>query len=149
MKQEDEKLFEAISITPLDRARSAINAGANVNALGQWQQTPLHYAAMADDADIARLLIEKGADVNALDKGQHTPLHWAAIRGHINVARLLIENGADVNARDDQQKTPLDWAIFEAKAPDIIALLEAAAVKSTGHADRVAERRDADEKRQR
>ena len=89
-------------IGPLLRVNTEVAAlliekGANVNARGVNQKTPLHWAAFAGNTEVAALLIEKGADVNARDVNQKTPLDWAVSQGNTEVAALLVEKGADVN----------------------------------------------------
>src|SRR5262249_46659416 len=59
-------------------------------------ETPLHWAASSDDADVARALIEGGADVNGPDGSIGTPLENAVGYGCWNVARVLVERGARV-----------------------------------------------------
>src|ERR1700687_3996538 len=99
--QATQLLFHAAQAGDVSAGQAALDAGADVNAKDQWQQTPLHRAARNGPADLARLLIEKGAaDPNAKDEYQWTPLHRAAENGHADLARLLIEKGAEVNAKD-------------------------------------------------
>jgi ankyrin repeat protein len=63
-----------------------INAGANVNAGGDFGQTPLHYAVFEGDeysTAIVRLLLDAGADPKITDKrSQSTPLKWAQREHH-------------------------------------------------------------------
>jgi uncharacterized protein len=65
-----QKLFEAARTGNVGDAKSALDAGADVNARDDRQQTPLHWAAMKGHTDLARLLIDKGADLNARDDRQ-------------------------------------------------------------------------------
>ncbi|HEY1279602.1 MAG TPA: ankyrin repeat domain-containing protein [Acidimicrobiales bacterium] len=73
-------------------------AGADPNARepGEKSETPLHWAASSDDADVARVLIDGGADVNLSGGSIGTPLDNAIGYGCWNVARLLVERGARV-----------------------------------------------------
>jgi len=77
-----------------------IGAGADPNASteGHRPETPLHYAASSDDADVARALIDGGADVNAPDGSIGTPLSNAVGYGCWQVADLLVARGAKVEA---------------------------------------------------
>ncbi len=84
--------------------RLLIDAGADPNALtagrdspGPGDETPLHYAASSDDADVAEALIEGGADLEVPDGSIGTPLDNAVGYGCWHVARLLVTRGARVD----------------------------------------------------
>ena len=77
--------------------RLLIEAGADPNARNAGGETPLHWAASSDDADVAEALIEGGADVNAPDGSIGTPLANAVGYGCWHVARLLVDRGASVD----------------------------------------------------
>lgn len=74
-------------------------AGADPNARDPepHSETPLHWAASSDDADVARALVDGGADINVPDGSIGTPLDNAVGYGCWNVARLLVERGASVD----------------------------------------------------
>ena len=74
------------------------------------EATPLHQAAVDNNAAEAKRLIDNGADVNAKTNGGQTPLYGAALANAAEVAKVLIDNGADVNAKDKDGYTPLHWA---------------------------------------
>jgi ankyrin repeat protein len=86
--------------------RLLIDAGADPNALttgrgaetsGPGDETPLHYAASSDDADVAEALIDGGADIEKPDGSIGTPLDNAVGYGCWHVARLLATRGARVD----------------------------------------------------
>ena len=86
--------------------RLLADAGADPNALttrrgavttGPGDETPLHYAASSDDADVAEALIDVGADIEAPDGSIGTPLDNAVGYACMNVARLLVARGARVD----------------------------------------------------
>jgi uncharacterized protein len=79
-------------------AHVLLAAGADPNAREpvERSETPLHWAASSDDADVARVLIDGGADVNLPGGSIGTPLDNAIGYGCWNVARLLVESGARV-----------------------------------------------------
>lgn len=96
----DTPLHEAIRHGQEEIASLLIDAGADVNATGEFGKTPLHYAAEAEGpASLAELLIENGADVEKPNKGGETPLYMAAGHNH-EVANLLLQHGAyfDLNS---------------------------------------------------
>ena len=79
-----------------------IDAGADPNAAieGSWHaETPLHWAASSDDADVARALIDGGANIEAAGASiaGGSPLDDAVGYGCWQVARLLVERGARVD----------------------------------------------------
>lgn len=85
-----------------DVVRLLIGAGADPNAAvaGSWHsETPLHWAASSDDAEVAVALIDGGADIEAKGAsiGGGTPLDDAVAYGCWHVARLLVERGARVD----------------------------------------------------
>jgi uncharacterized protein len=87
-------------------ARLLIHAGADPNALttgrgaetsGPGDETPLHYAASSDDADVAEALIDGGADIETPDGSIGTPLDNAVGYSCWHVARLLAARGARID----------------------------------------------------
>jgi uncharacterized protein len=78
--------------------RLLIDAGADPNAApgGDRPETPLHWAASTDDADVADALISRGADLETPGGSIGTPLDNAIGYGCWNVARLLVQRGAQV-----------------------------------------------------
>ena len=60
---------------------------------GSQGETPLHAAALVDNAEIAELLLKAGADTVALDVKGDSPLAWAYYSGSEKVADLLIAAG--------------------------------------------------------
>ena len=89
------RLFKAIETNNLADARATLDEGADVNAgrdtlnPRQTRDTPLHYAAYDNNAQLTKLLIERGADINAENSTHTTPLSLAKHRGHTEIAELL------------------------------------------------------------
>lgn len=54
-----------------------LQSGANLNARGLDNDTPLHDAAVNGHVKIAKLLVERGADINAKNSKGKTPLDVA------------------------------------------------------------------------
>jgi ankyrin repeat protein len=79
--------------------RLLLDAGADPNAgmSGGRGETPLHWAASSDDADVADALISGGADIEMPGGSIGTPLDNAVGYGCWNVARLLVRRGARVD----------------------------------------------------
>ncbi len=115
MRPIDEDLFDASKIGDLEKAKRAIEEGADVNAKrkcgeranldakgGEYPgETPLHAVSTYGHENIISLLLEHGADVNAENDGGDTPLHAAnnsdADQAIVSaVVSLLLEKGANV-----------------------------------------------------
>lgn len=79
--------------------RLLIEAGADPNADtgGDKPETPLHWTASSDDADVADALISGGARLETPGGSIGTPLDNAIGYGCWNVARLLVQRGARVD----------------------------------------------------
>ncbi|MEW6614509.1 MAG: ankyrin repeat domain-containing protein [Thermodesulfobacteriota bacterium] len=120
------ELHDAAEHGDIEKARSLLNKGANVNARDSKGNTPLHVAAKYGKKDIALLLIEKGANVNAKDNDEYgiTPLDDAVNNGYKEVAQLLIEKGANVNAKKRNTWTALHDAAFGGKKDIVFLLIE-------------------------
>ena len=98
-----------------------------MNARGDTQWTPLHWAAVNGHEAAVRLLLAAGAGVYARTDTQWTPLHWAALNGHEAAVQALLAAGADANARTDTQATPLHLAAQNGHEAAARALLAAGA----------------------
>lgn len=70
--------------------------------------TPLHLAALVDNAQAASALLAAGADPNVLATASFarvTPLGTCAFSGALGVARVLLEHGADPHIGEDGEYT--------------------------------------------
>jgi len=89
-----QEIFDAIRNGDLARVKELVAGDpATVKLENQDHDTPLHMAALMDNAEMAKYLIEKGADLDALNGSLYTPL----MRAGLKVARVLVQNGADIN----------------------------------------------------
>lgn len=100
-------LYDAADYNDVARLRSLLAAGADVNARGPFDQTPLSRAADLGYEQSVRLLIKSGADVNVKDEEGYTPLIHAARFGRTAVVRLLVEAGADLAAQNNYGQNAL------------------------------------------
>ncbi|MHC4539644.1 MAG: ankyrin repeat domain-containing protein [Planctomycetota bacterium] len=107
----------------IDKVRSSLEKGTNVDVRDVAGHTPLFYAASAGQMHVVEFLISKGAEVDAKDKrGGETPLFYAGDAGWRNVVELLIARGADVNARGFGRSTALESAAWLGRG-DVAELL--------------------------
>lgn len=84
-----------------------LDQGAEVNALDNFSNTPLHLAVR--HPALVELLLARGARVDARNAFGNTPLHLAV--GDRRVVELLLAAGADARARNLFDKTPLDYSL--------------------------------------
>lgn len=92
----------------LDIIKLFIEAGANVNAKGNYGDTAL--LRSYDDLSIIKLLVEAGADVNVTEKDGTTLLMRAAKYGKTGLVKFLVESGADIEAMNKKRQTALHLA---------------------------------------
>ena len=77
-----------------------VQAGANLDALNSYQQSPLHLASFGNPA-VVPVLIGGGCKVNLLDKWQHSPLYYAArVSKHPIAVAALMRAAADPHLGD-------------------------------------------------
>ena len=79
---------------------SLIEYSSEVNALDNWQQTPLHLAAQTNPGVVPTLLEIGKPKVDPLDNKQKTPLYYAKLKGHDMAIQALCEAGADQDICD-------------------------------------------------
>ena len=126
----DAPVADAARRGDVERVKSLLAQGADVNiALGDGM-TALHWAAEHGDVELAEVLISAGADPQTGTRiGAYTPLHIASKGAHLAVVRMLLEAGADVNAlTTNSGSTPLHLAAAPFNGdPVVAALLEGGA----------------------
>lgn len=113
----NDALIDALSWGEADKAREALDLGADPSALGSSRfgteargYSGLHIASVHGDEECVRLLLERGADPNAKSLYGDTPLVRATAAGERNIAVLLLAAGADPNLRCAGEITALHWA---------------------------------------
>ncbi|MHC4072283.1 MAG: ankyrin repeat domain-containing protein, partial [Planctomycetota bacterium] len=81
----------------LDRVKSLVSGGADVNVKNRMGMTPLVVAAMNDRTAVCEFLVANGADLNAKDGRSQTALYFAVDKGNKELVEMLVKKGADVN----------------------------------------------------
>jgi ankyrin repeat protein len=108
-------IHTAASVGNIEKVRSFVEAGVDVNEIDDGGMTPLLRAVSRKHTKVAEFLVENGADVNTGDKGGYVPLVYALWNTDSDMVRLLLDKGADPNAKDTSPRyghTPLHWAIM-------------------------------------
>jgi len=90
VKAPDISIQDAAKEGNVKAIKQHIAAGTDVNAKGDAESTPLHWAANGGHKEIVELLIDKGADVNVKNSGK-TPLDWATHLDNPNASAELAD----------------------------------------------------------
>jgi uncharacterized protein len=95
----DRQLLAAAYANHVAKARRLIDAGADVNAKDDTEQSAYLIATseVGDDVRLLELTLDAGADVNAKDGYNGTGLIRAAERGHPAIIRRLLQTDIDVD----------------------------------------------------
>lgn len=93
----NEELLEAARKSDVERAKTLLAKGANVNAKSEYGVTPLGFACSRGSVEMVKLLLDNGAEVNVQDTFyKATPYGMMSIgkKSNPEIMRLLIEKGA-------------------------------------------------------
>lgn len=107
----------------LEEVTAALARGADLEAVGSYNRTPLHFAAEFGTPAAVATLLELGANMEARNVFGMTVLH-AAATGRVGVVELLLDRGMAINATDKQEETPLFRAVREENPAVVKKLLE-------------------------
>lgn len=119
----DTRLIRAAMHGSIADVRTALEAGAHLEATTDSGVTPLSSAALHGHAEVVGALLEAGANITATDTTGATALMFAAAQGHARVVELLAGRGADVNVRDKNQMSALMAAGSAGRVEVVRALL--------------------------
>ncbi|MHC4439981.1 MAG: ankyrin repeat domain-containing protein [Planctomycetota bacterium] len=108
--QRQKSLDQAVVDGDIERVKSEIAAGVDINSKNRMGWTLLHIAINKKHTEIAQLLIDKGADVNIKDNRARSPVHLAVQTGQKAIVEALIAKGADLNAMDSKADNALTLA---------------------------------------
>ena len=103
----DLPLVDAVRVGDVERTRTLIASGVDVNTTDGDGTTALHWAALNDDVETARALIAAGARVEAANRFDATPLALSAENGSAAFISLLLDAGADPDAAPPEGETAL------------------------------------------
>ncbi|BCM89519.1 hypothetical protein IAD21_01365 [Abditibacteriota bacterium] len=149
MKDINMVLWEAAWAGNIERIKTSIESGADINKRSIGDSSPLEAAAYNGQVEACRLLLEQGADPNAFaETSGETVLHQVITKRddprRTQIVAALVAAGADVNcftltnvptscfARDIRTRgeTPLHRAAAYGDEEMIEALIQAGADKS-------------------
>ena len=98
-------MHQAAYFGEIDKVKSLLSEGADVNQKDKAGFTPLHCAVFGRRKGVVQLLLKNGADVKAISCADATPLFWACARGYLDMVKVLVDNGAKVNGRATMRMT--------------------------------------------
>ena len=126
-KYGESPLHVAVKRGDLDKVKSLLLEGADVNSKDHAGWRPIHEAMREGDnaLNIIRLLVEHNANINALSDSGSTALHDAAAYMSEEIIEYLIKSGADPAIENLDGKTPLHIAKMPqyARTKQILQLL--------------------------
>jgi len=132
----NQALIKAVSGGNLNRVKSAIRTGADINFKDDNGYFPLLSAVMKNNYEITKFLIDSGANLN-ITSGKHsgksgvydygTALIFAVKDENYEIVKLLIDSGADVNIQNEDGKTALMIAAENGNDKIIKLLIDAGA----------------------
>ena len=120
----------AASHGDISLAKLLLNRGADINWIGQYFHTALHYATISDKPDMVKWLLENGAEINTNSDGR-SPLHIAAVRGNLQIVKHLLDYGAHVDTSDSFNFTPFSLACLRGHIDVVTIILDNTKDKAT------------------
>src|SRR5215470_2228883 len=90
-----DQLHEAVRSGDVAATKALLEKGADVNAKGPYDQTPIFFAADRGHIEVVRVLIAAGAKVNVTETFYSmTPIMRASMKKRYDVIQLLLEKGS-------------------------------------------------------
>ncbi len=93
---EENKLYEDLKNNEIEKIKSDLKNGKNINQQDSAGNTALILAARDNNNELINFLIENGADVNLTNQNGHTALSMSLLKSSEINAMILIRNGADI-----------------------------------------------------
>ena len=151
------QLLSAVEQGDLAAVKAALASGADVNARGEHDMSPLFTACFNGFAEIAKALVAAGADAKARNRHGWTPLsmtvHGAAMapegnegvksrRNFVSLLKFLLEHGGDPDEKQDGQ-TLLEMAessVYTSPRPEkLIPILKKAGSRARSESEMIDE----------
>ncbi|MBK1616702.1 hypothetical protein CKO44_25010 [Rubrivivax gelatinosus] len=128
------ELVRVIEREDLSGVENALAHGANINAVGESGQTPLHWSLLklGIAERTVRLLLSKGADPNYPMSNGESPLHLTAGGNRHDLLELFLKTGGNPNVQTRIGRTPLMDAIASQYDQNVNLLLKFGADPNLG-----------------
>lgn len=117
----------AIDAGKLDLAEQIMQAGADINQVGDEDRSPLFFAAKEGKPELVQKLLEKGAKADLADKDGDLPLHAAVEVYTMEKAKAIIDlllSKSSINAQNKEGETALLEALDNGKKEMALYLVE-------------------------
>ena len=102
-----DRIFSAIRTNDLDRIRSLIKGGVNLDIVDTNDRSAFIVALQAGHRDMSELLLFNSSRLDAPDSNNERPIHIAARNGYLSIVSDLIRINVDINAPDHLGNTAL------------------------------------------
>lgn len=91
----NDDLLAATRKSDIEKVKTLLDKGADVNAKSPYGATPLFFACDRSNTEMVKLLLERGAEVNIKDTFYGaSPLIWVLGKNNPEIVRMLVEKGA-------------------------------------------------------
>lgn len=102
-----ERIFSAIRTNDLERIRSLIKGGVNLDIVDSNHQSALIVALQAKHLEMSRMLLPQSTRLDTPDSNNARPIHLATRNGYTGIVLDLIRKNVDINAMDHIGNTAL------------------------------------------
>ena len=110
-------LHDAIASDLHDTFDAHLDAGEDINAIGDGGKTPLMKAVVMGKTFAVKRLLARGANATIGDKDGYTLCHAAGLHGHADIMELLVKHGLPCESEQHTDgHTPLHRAIWGREA---------------------------------
>jgi len=105
----NEKYIAAVEKGDVAAMTELLTQGANISAEDQFNNKPLHIAAMRNLPAVVSFLLERNAEIDMLNADDNTALLLASNLCYTELVAQLVKAGARVTAVDLNGTTALHW----------------------------------------
>ena len=89
--------FNAINVDDLTEVENLISDGVDINAVNEFDKTPLILSFFSENIKIIKYLIENGANIEFQSHKGWTPLMFSIWFDYLGIFKLLIQKNAKLN----------------------------------------------------